>query len=537
VLYNSAEITTAWLHVRGQTDRHVLVFCVVELCPPGQPASVALSSGQHPLVRASIDDTATLYVRREFVAPQEGIAFYRGTGGTAFPSSQAPPIAVQAPLSPFPPDGDILLIPPNSSDDSSPGAVLPRRHTSLRILSRYDKGRAIHAFLGEKRMKRIGEGLRDILGVDLGRFPENLGAIHCCFANPVVGRMETRRSSDGCNLLVSLLERPGRSVIGGQIEISSEWPSFGLGFCIRRQLESRFLVVPLPAAVESVRVRIFDQTGLCIEDHPATGRHYGGMTIAQSVGSSIRIEEELEDGTIAELNLETFASMNPSTAREREPSMHEYLKASRVDRELEDLRKSKVLVFFPGGADSRQDATRVLRELIGRARRKCTVVDPFFSRGDALQLMEFVRHSSCTVRFLSSQEQLSKRDRFDVTAEYRLATALAKLSPKLPYPVEARILEGKGMHDRWLQIDDAVYLIGSSINHFGGRATMLYQLQRPEELLGQIDRWWEESKPLSAEPNGRTFGLLAGRLREQWKGLRRTVGQMIELCWKQARSE
>lgn len=531
--YDRAEITTAWVHLRD-VNRHVLVLCIIELCPPGQPASERIGAAPHRQLRSDVDSKATLYIRRELVNTATALALYRGATGETFPSSLPPEIVMQGPLSSFPPTEEILLIASNLFEEIGLGAILPRRPSSLRVLSRYDKTGATRDQLGDKKRKLISMSLGEILGVNLERFPEHFGAIHLCFANPIISRIETRLSANGKNLLVTFAERPNRSVCGLEIELSSEWPPFGQGFCIRHRLTSRLAVLPLSTVPDSLRIRVFDQTGVCIEDQPPSG-FLRNFAIRQLEGKTQHIADTFEDGAVADFQLETFREINSSAVSIREQSILEYLKASMVDREIEDLRKSKVVMFFPGGDKSREEAKDVLKELIGRAQRKCTIVDSFFTRQDALQLLPFVKYSGCEVRFLSSQKVLSERDESDVTGEFLLAETLSKISSRLPFSVEARKRPGKGVHDRWLQIDDTVYLIGSSVNEFGARATMLFKIQRPEEVVREIESWWETAKPVSLEPNGRTFKLLKERFFDQVQAAVTTLWQMITLGLKKPR--
>ena len=135
-------------------------------------------------------------------------------------------------------------------------------------------------------------------------------------------------------------------------------------------------------------------------------------------------------------------------------------------------------MYFPGGESSRAEATQTLRELIGRARRKVTVVDPYFSIDDAMSLLQFVTSGRCKVRFLAGKSQLARASLDFTTEEFRFSSELARLPPKFPFSVEARKMTGTGAHDRWLQVDGAIYSLGSSINHFGERATMLFKLRR-----------------------------------------------------------
>jgi len=167
--YTSAEITTAWAHFRD-TDRLLLIYCVAELCPAGQPASTPITTGRHPQFRKSIDDKITLYARREFVSPSDAVAFFRNTHGTHLPSTFLPQILIATPLLPFPPGEEALLIASNLVEDFGVGALLPRRPTCLRVMSKYDTQNSTRNLLNANQQKLITATMN--------------GAVHCSTMEP-----------------------------------------------------------------------------------------------------------------------------------------------------------------------------------------------------------------------------------------------------------------------------------------------------------------------------------------------------------------
>jgi hypothetical protein len=60
--------------------------------------------------------------------------------------------------------------------------------------------------------------------------------------------------------------------------------------------------------------------------------------------------------------------------------------------------------------------------------------------------------------------------------------------------IECRILRGgkSPLHDRYIVIDDDVYLLGSSLNEFGNRTTTIVKAPAPKKMIGQAVNWWED---------------------------------------------
>lgn len=86
-------------------------------------------------------------------------------------------------------------------------------------------------------------------------------------------------------------------------------------------------------------------------------------------------------------------------------------------------------------------------------------------------------------------------------AGHLLAAAVAGLTPssrtiRLP---EVRVMHGKDppIHDRFLIVDDHVWLLGSSFNEFGARGSMMVRIGGSDRLLEDLEAIWQSSEPLA----------------------------------------
>jgi hypothetical protein len=59
---------------------------------------------------------------------------------------------------------------------------------------------------------------------------------------------------------------------------------------------------------------------------------------------------------------------------------------------------------------------------------------------------------------------------------------------------EVRVMGGKSsaIHDRFLLVDERVWLLGSSLNEFGSRGTMLVELPLPSRIVSKLDDAWND---------------------------------------------
>lgn len=536
--YPSAEITCAWVHERtpgGGPQRHVLVFAVAELCAEEQPPSPSIGPAQHGQMQVRIESNVlTLYVRRDFVTPAQALAFFTGANGQHRIPGGVPPIESAGPLGALTADEEPVLMPSNLCEKAGVGAVLPRRPTAIAVLSKFDVTGATSAWLG-RNLPRVIETVREVLGVDLLRFPEQVGALHLCFANPLLRRFERSVTADERTLLVRCYERANRSVGGCELELTNEWPPLGNGFRLRHTIQAPFFALPMPTRPHLLRVQLFDRAGRCIENDSAF--FVRDVVLDVGVMSKRRVEYLAPNGSKETYDVQTVSYDRSRAPQTRVPTPLQHLDAAMTARELDDLAAARVFLFFPGGDVSRRQALDVVRELVGAARERCDIVDPYLSAADAQAVVPFVRHQRCRVRLLSSRMFLHDRGADGATYEYRLAAAVDDLQRQLRISLAAKQMPGKDrsrVHDRVLVVDESVYLLGSSLAEYGSRATTLFRVPDARALLAEVDRWWTGAVPLDPTPNERTLRSELFRLREQLQVAARTTRSVLALASRTA---
>jgi len=533
-VYPRAEVTTAIVHDRRGGDRHVILYAVAELCPPDQPQSPAIGDPRFGMHRERLEEDAlTLYLRRDDVSPAVAVGFFRGTGGIhVLPG--VPPLVSATPLADVTRDEEIVLIPSNLAALTGPGAVLPRRPTGLGVVSKLDTSDGLRGALGDRAIARALSLVHAHLGVDLGRFSEHLGAVHLCVANPVLRGFERSITSDERTLLVRCYERAGCSVVGCELELSNEWPSLGAGFCVRHVITAPFFSLPLPAPPQSLRVRLFDTSGRCIEDESAAFVRRVGLDIG--ISSRRRVVFTGPGGEQETHDVRTVSYDRPRSTAVEPPHPLVYLAQAQRQRELDDLATARVFVFFPGGDESRRQAREIVRELLGRARERCSIVDPYLSADDVVTFVPFIATNGCHVRLLSSNAFLRERRDDGSTNEQHLVARLEELKA-LPLSVDCKKMPGHDrspVHDRLMAIDDDVYLLGSSLSEFGSRATTLFKVPDPRGLLREIDEWCRNSAHLESTRRS-LLSVEMERLSMQVRAAGRTAGKIARLTLSELR--
>lgn len=512
--YPRAEITTAIIHDRAQ-DRYFLIFGVVELCPEEQPPSTSLGASPHFLVREPVESgSMTLYLRRDFVDIEIALQFFRGIGGQhILPAVPKPCSLVTAgPLASYSGD-EPILIPPNLAGCTGLGAMLPMRPTCISVLSKFDATDATRKLINETRLPKVVKGINNHLGIDLSRYPEHLGALHLCFANPLIRRLEQSLSKDGSALLVRCLERSGRSVVGCSIEMSNQWPEVGQGFSLRRELTSSFAVLPMPARPQRLRVRLFDPSGRCIEDEQGT--FIAGFSIRTGIVEHEKVTLGLPGEPLHVVKTERVRyEVRPEPPQ---LTMDQRIKEAARHRAMEDFALAREFNFFEGGPESRNQALSILRELAGKAMHHFDIVDPYLGAPEVLSVIPFVRSAHCQIRLISSRMHLSKRGEDDATLEAKLAATVVQIRERIGGVIDARQIGSRRfcpVHDRLFRVDGAIYVLGCSLNMFGDRTTTIIKAPDPRKLLAKVEEWWTKGRDIDNNLAGPSFKELFGQL---WK--------------------
>jgi hypothetical protein len=152
-------------------------------------------------------------------------------------------------------------------------------------------------------------------------------------------------------------------------------------------------------------------------------------------------------------------------------------------------------IWFSGNVDEAQER---LRKLVQPAEERVWVVDYFFGAADAGILLPAIGAQGAEIRVLTSREGLGF-SRAAHEAAQDLGRVVEQLETRLRMqPIEVRAMTGTAeIHDRFLVVDDRVYLLGSSINNYGARGTMLVRLRSTTVVLGAIEAAWGRAVPLS----------------------------------------
>jgi|GEM_PF-3116894 len=500
--YTNAEVTSLLLYQRS-TKKWFNVFTVIELIPAEQIPSDLISGSDLaiPADRQVIDEEFTLYLLRlpDFDKSAAIEAFRNAHKGFTLHYEKSINCAVemfpeslleQEPASEYP-----LII--DKQTDHTYGDILPFRHTDFRLWCKIDRQKKwINNTFASQKIRLLEKcGLLSIkhLGFDFSRMPEHFGNIYLCACNPYLRCYYCSLNDYNKDLLITFLERDGKSIIGKKL-VLEEKRAGNVVFSIERTIKSLYERVQLPHFPDLLYTKIYDANDFLLENHAGS---WVNISISMQMRTST-LNLSVKDGDKTEmLAIPKYAAERPVKVGNYDKSLAYYMKSQQRNKQIQELENNKEFIFFPGSDADKEKARQIVGEIINKATKRCMFLDPYFGSGD-LFYAYIIRSTSVPIQIISSSAFLKDTvvSESTITHAERLNTALNEFKQKFPYQkIECRLLKGRNkspLHDRYIVVDDTVYMLGSSLNEFGNRATSLIKVPAPEILIKQALDWWDD---------------------------------------------
>jgi hypothetical protein len=178
-----------------------------------------------------------------------------------------------------------------------------------------------------------------------------------------------------------------------------------------------------------------------------------------------------------------------------------------VIRDLSDYKQRKDAESSQRWFNDVNDAKMAIREIIGRAVKEVLIVDPYFGVRELQSFALATTSTKAEIKILSSAAFLKEKNNGQTkeSGEHLAKQFKSLASQKIPNKIEIRVMPGKkpDIHDRFLGIDGQIWLLGSSLNEFGSRGTMMVKLQHPESIQSKLQEVWNISFQLEVFIAGR----------------------------------
>jgi len=343
----------------------------------------------------------------------------------------------------------------------------------------------------------------DRLLVDLLRYPELIGSVHLLLPNPVLrsAHVSLHIADDGSEgSEIHLVARKGKTASGLELTLTEHRPT---GICaIHRVIaEQPYFVIPHNARTEQVELTIScPRRGILDWQQP-----FGFVREVNVSGSLISATKRVvvpgKNGEADHYDVQMKAPGWSSSNGEAVPTggIPARLRSSEFDRQRADEAERLGQKWFHG---NRSEATTFIRDLIGKARKRVWIVDPYFATTEFFSFALATAYDDIDVVILTSSDELKKADQIDVSNEAGAVLLRQLESRKEMSHIKVRVMTGTpAVHDRFLVIDDKVWLTGNSLNSIGDRAGMMISVPEPSvvvDRLNEVIYHTQRTKELSA---------------------------------------
>jgi hypothetical protein len=181
--------------------------------------------------------------------------------------------------------------------------------------------------------------------------------------------------------------------------------------------------------------------------------------------------------------------------------------------------------------NNREVAVALIRDLIAPARRHVLFVDPYLDADDLQELATAATHQGVAIRGLINPRP-DHNNRADASGD-RFGDYMLQKIGELRDPaqefgdIDIRVSKFRRQHDRFLQIDDAVWHSGHSFNRIGkGEISLLTLVAEPAESREVLEKAFAEAEPFDIYWKNRP--ILERSLRRQAGHMLRRLANWIE---------
>lgn len=295
------------------------------------------------------------------------------------------------------------------------------------------------------------------------------------------------------DLLIKFRQRKGKSVLGMKLALEDDREG-NPSFSIERIISSPVEKIKLPHFPSQLTTRLYDHRGHLIESRQSRWLNMSLQMNIQTAELNLTVKAA---GKQKKLKIPKYASERPVEVGKYDHSLSRFLKEKVQLRQLNELERTGDFIFFQGSEEDKERARDAVSVLLNRASKRCMLLDPYFGAPD-LYYAYLLQNTSVPMQIISSAAFLKLKvtvSKKKIRQAFLLKRALEKFKHAFPHqPIEIKVLPGAAspLHDRYIVVDENVYLLGSSFNEFGSRATALIKVPHPEPMISQALNWWTD---------------------------------------------
>ena len=391
-------------------------------------------------------------------------------------------------------DQGILIHTDWQNTESVLNNLIPKYRVNTRVFYKICLNSELREILVNEKFKNCFSSMNDYLNISFYDKREYWGAYLICLPDYLLQDIDIKLGKNKDVLLVNIFPRKSKKIENLTLLLSDEQRN-GTGFFFSKPLESNYTIIPLPQKPDTLHTWIYH---ICSDGSIELLEEQRSKFVKNiSLGMSIKesdITYQLADKTVT---AEGNTYISSSIIGENDTESQKLVNENEERRYLEKLDKKKIFMYFDGTKEKKIIAKQTIKELLQSVKKKCIVCDPYFSMPDFENYILPITGRNCLIQIITTENKLSKTkkgDAVDKSAGYELERMLEQLDSVFANrsKIECYVLNNTPddktlLHDRFFIIDETAYLIGSSLNHFGEKATTLYKTPSAKILQREAD--------------------------------------------------
>jgi len=335
---------------------------------------------------------------------------------------------------------------------------------------------------GASDYEKARQFLKAEIHVDLLSRSVLLGSCHLRLPNPVYRRLHQRVGDDWRSIIFEVDPHPNQPV--GALELTL-WNRRGWGATAVRQvpLQAGANLVAMPEGVEQVAHAVCSEGRGLLEQSEVAG-FIASINMKMNYVTERRQVEEPQSAQGHSTGYTVDIIGHTEEIEAGTPRPVQALSRLADDEDQQSARKAWAQVSFRWFDGDSRGGAQAIRDIIGSATRRVDLLDPYFGRSDLRRFALATTRHGLPLRVLTSADYCSGGVDPELKMERGVSLAQTLDSVRASDPrlnIEIKVMAGSKspVHDRFLLVDDTVWVLGASLNEFGSRGSLLMRLPAP----------------------------------------------------------
>lgn len=375
-------------------------------------------------------------------------------------------------------------------------AVLPYRNSGGRI-SRYcdSTSKVRETIMGTTQLRKQLQNLTlRFMGYDLTQYSEHIGNVHLITWNPLFKDVDNWIDQNTGRVHLHFLYHdniyPG-IVVRAMGQNKAGALLFDKELCsVKGQ---KYIDEAIPTIPDIITLRYYDENGVLWMDCSTTGYPISIMGNMMMMGTPKSITALSKKGRARTIQTQKGTAQHFGISHAPTPRQT-YLKEEIEHQRFISDEQSLQFVFFDANKDhpeqNERKATRIVRSILKKDSRTCFICDPYFDDYAFDKFIWPLEDMGREVHIVNCLEFLDDENKLKDTIN-RLHQHIKREQ------VKCHVITGKGvLHDRFILLDNDGWLIGSSFNEFGNRASTIVKMPKSAcvTLRKQVEDWINDNK-------------------------------------------